>query len=119
MTVETDLVSVLEPLVGSRVYEADDVPDNIRQSFITYQQMGGVSVNYLERALVSKKNGRFQINWWATTKAEVVALASQIYSAIVLSELFQASALDEPTDTDGSLVNLFGQTQDFTIWSNR
>ena len=119
MSVMTDLVSVLEPLVGSRVYEATDVPDDMRQSYITYQQLGGRAVFFLERALVPKKNGRFQINWWAPTKAEVDALATQIGSAIVLSTLFQASAIEEPVDADGSLVNLFGQQQDFGIWSDR
>jgi hypothetical protein len=119
MTVEADLLTVLEPLVGGRVF-AVQAEDGVVASYIVYQQVGGVSIAFLERsAMPSKKNGRFQINSWAATKAESSALADAIEAAIVLSTLFQAAALGSPIDVDGTLVDLFGMQQDFSIWSDR
>ncbi|MDN8617872.1 DUF3168 domain-containing protein [Variovorax ginsengisoli] len=111
-------MSLLEPLVAGAVYPVS-APDDVAKPYLTVTQVGGRTVAYLERALVSKKHGRFQINWWARSKGEVVALAAQIESAILLSPLFQAEALDAPNDIDGSLVDLFGMQQDFGIWSDR
>ncbi|ATA54581.1 hypothetical protein CKY39_16220 [Variovorax boronicumulans] len=119
MTVESDLLAVLEPLVGGRVY-AVEAAAGVAAPYIVCQQIGGVAVAFLERsAMPSKKNGRFQINAWATTKEQVSALALAVEGAIVLSTRFQAEALGAPVDTDGSLVDLFGMQQDFSIWSNR
>ena len=119
MTVEADLIARLDSLFGGRVY-ANNAPEGVQAPYATYQQAGGVPVAFLERqSMPSKKNGRFQINTWAETKAEVAALALQVEAAVVLATAFQAEALGGPIDVDGSLVDLFGQQQDFSIWSTR
>lgn len=118
MTVEADLLAVLEPLVSQRVY-ATEAPAGVARPYITYQQVGGETLAFLERAMPSKKHGRFQINCWADTKPVVAALALAIESAIVLATAFQAEAMGAPLDVDGSMVDLYGMQQDFGIWSNR
>jgi hypothetical protein len=119
MTVESDLLALLEPLVGGRVY-ATEAKNGVAAPYLVYQQVGGVAVAFLDRgAMPSKKNGRFQINTWAQTKVEVTALALIVESTLVLSTRFQAEALGAPIDVDGTLVDLFGMQQDFSIWSNR
>lgn len=119
MTVESDLLAVLEPLVGGRVY-ANEAPDSVATPYMVYQQVGGVAIAFLEKsAMPSKKNGRIQINTWTTTKAATAALALAVEAAVVLSTRFDAEALGAPVDVDGSLVDLFGQQQDFSVWSDR
>lgn len=119
MTVESDLLAVLEPLVGGRVY-ANEAPEGVATPYMVYQQVGGVTIAFLEKsAMPSKKNGRFQINTWSGTKAEVAALALAVEGVLVLSTRFDAAALGAPIDVDGSLVDLFGQQQDFSVWSDR
>lgn len=119
MTVEADLLAVLDPIFGERVY-ATQAPDDVGRPYAVYQQVGGVAIAFMERqAMPSKKNGRFQVNTWATTKEQVSALALQVEEAIVLATVFQAEALGAAVDVDGSAVSLFGMQQDFSIWSDR
>lgn len=119
MTVEADLLAVLDPLFGGRVY-ATQAPDEVDRPYAVFQQTGGVAISFTERqTMPSKKNGRIQINTWATTKAEASALALQVEAAVVLAAAFQAEALGAAIDVDGSMVALFGMQQDFSIWSDR
>lgn len=118
MTVEADLIAVLDPLVSGRVYKME-APDGVARPYITYQQVGGQTVSFLERAMPSKKHGRMQINCWADDAATTAALMLAVESAVVLATAFQAEAIGAPLDVDGSMVDLFGQQQDFGIWSNR
>ena len=118
MTIEADLLAVLEPFVDGRVYKMEAPPD-VPRPYITYQQTGGQTLRFLENALPSKKHGRFQLNLWADDAATVAAMALAVEGAIVLATAFQAEALGAPVDVDGSMVDLFGQQQDFGIWSER
>lgn len=118
MTVEADLLAVLGPLVSQRVYKLE-APAGIARPYITYQQVGGQTVSFLERAMPSKKHSRMQVNCWADDAATVAALMLSVEAAIVLAGQFQAEAIGAALDVDGSMVDLFGQQQDFGIWSDR
>lgn len=118
MTVEADIFNTVKTLVSNRVFP-DVAPAATALPYITYQQVGGEAPVFLERGMPSKKNGYFQINAWAKTRAEAAALILQIESAITLSTAFQANATMAPIaayDEDGST---YGMLQQFTIWSER
>ena len=113
MTVEADLYTLLGALVSGRAYP-DVAPTGTALPWITYQQVGGESVVFMESTLASKRNGRFQISVWATTRLESIALIRQAESAIVtnLKALPQGGAFaDYEPETA-----LYGARQFFSLW---
>lgn len=119
MTVETDIYTTLRTLVADRVYP-DVAPAGAETPYIVYQEISGEAPVFLERAVPSKKNGRFQAVVWSRTRTEAAAIGLLIEEAMVMSTLFQAkpqggrSAISDTEDTD-----LRGSRQDFTVWSTR
>lgn len=114
MTVEADLLTVLDPLVGGRVY-ADVGPEDVVKPYLTFQQVGGTPVNFMS-GIPDKRNGRFQINVWATSRLEAMSLIRQVEDAVRLSTVLNAV-------TDGGAVAVYepetelsGARQDFSIW---
>lgn len=118
MTVEADLFTLLTSLTSGRVYP-DVAPAGAARPYIVYQQVGGQSPSFLENALLSKKNGRYQFSSWADTRAAAAALALQVESAILLSVPLQATPLGAPIAAYDEETLRYGAHQDFSIWSNR
>lgn len=114
MTVEVDLYNTLQSLVGGRVYP-DVAPENTEKPYITYQQVGGESNNFLDATISSKKNGRFQINLWATSRIAAADLSRQIEDTLLTSALY-AMAMGAPTATYETDTKLYGTRQFFSIW---
>lgn len=114
MTVEADLIAVLDPLVGSRVYP-DVGPDNAVTPYVTYQQVGGVPVNFLA-GVPDKRNGRFQINVWSRTRAEAMGIIRQIEDAVRLSSTLLATSEGGAVSVYEPDTKLYGARQDFSIW---
>jgi len=118
MTVEASIFTALTSLVSGRVFP-DTAPLTTTRPYITYQQVGGDSPTFLERALPSKKNGRFQLNVWAATRASAMTVAGQVEAALAAATSFQAEPLEAPTYEYEQDLLLYGSRQDFTIWSDR
>lgn len=118
MTVEADLLAILDPFAGMRVYP-DVAPDGVVTPYIVYQQITGETIAFLERALPSKKNGRFQIAVWSATRLEAAAIALQIENALMLTTAFQVEVIGGPTAVYDEETKLRGSRQDFSIWSER
>lgn len=118
MTVEADLFNAIKGLVSNRAYP-DVAPVGTAKPYLVFTQAGGVSVTFLENAVPDKKNGRFQIGVWATTRAQAASIALQVESAIVTSTTFQGKPLDAPVSVYEADTQLYGSLQDFSIWSTR
>jgi hypothetical protein len=118
MTTESTIFDTLKSLVSNRVYP-DVAPAGAATPYITYQQVGGEALAYVENTLPSSKNGRYQVNVWATTRAAAAALALQVEAALVQASAFQARAVGAPAATLDMDLSLYGTLQDFTIWSTR
>lgn len=115
MTVEADLISRLNGLVGSRVYP-DIGPIDGAKPYITYQQVGGEVLSLLESAMPGLRNGRFQINVWATTRTEANDLMRQAEALLVTSTVLRAepqAAFSTNYEPDTKLYEAF---QLFSIW---
>ncbi len=118
MTVEADIFNALKTLVGNRVFP-DVAPITTAKPYITYSQIGGETLDYLENAVASKKNGRFQFDVMADTRASASATMLLVESALVASTAFQARAIGAPSsDYDHDMLT-YRSMQDFSIWSNR
>lgn len=118
MSVESDIFNVLKGLVGNRVFP-DFAPVTTQRPYITYQQIGGQAVSFLEKSLPSKKNGVYQINVWADTRAQGAALALGIEAALVAATAFEATPTGAPFGDFDADIPVYGCRQDFSIWSER
>ena len=118
MTVEADIYTALKTLVANRVFP-DMAPLTTTKPYITYSQIGGESVSFLDNSVSSRQNGRFQFNIWGESRASCSALMLLVESALVASTVFQAKPVSAPASTYDNDMFIYGSMQDFSIWSNR
>jgi hypothetical protein len=115
VTIEAKLFTVLGPLASNRVYP-DIAPENTTLPYVTYQQIGGQAIQYLENTRPVQRRTSFQINVWAATRVAAAALAEQIATAL-LADVELATAIDgEPTARFEEETGLRGTMQDFTFF---
>lgn len=119
MTIEKDIFDALKALVSNRAYPDMNDAAALVTPYIVYQQISGEAVVFMEAANPSKKNGRFQIACWATTRSAAQALALQVESAMVTATAFQAKPIGGVTAVVDEDTKLRGTRQDFTVWSDR
>jgi chaperonin GroEL (HSP60 family) len=115
MSVEGTIRTALAGLVDDRVYP-DIGPEGVETPYITYQQVGGEPVNFLESSVPSLKNGRFQINVWGDSRLVVANLARQVEDALRTTAALQATVLGGATALYDEETGLRGSMQDFSFW---
>lgn len=118
MTVEASIYTALKALVGNRVFP-DMAPLSTAKPYITYAQIGGEALTFLETAVPSKQNGRFQVNVWGDSRSQCSALMLQVEAALVGAATMQAKPVDAPSSTYEHDMLMYGSMQDFSIWSDR
>ena len=118
MTIEADIYDTLKGLVGNRAFP-DVAPLSTTRPYITYTQIGGEAVSFMERGLPSKKHGRFQVNVWGDTRASVSAVILQVEAAMDAATAFQAEAVGAPSSDYDPDIPVYGSIQDFSVWSDR
>lgn len=111
--IEIGLKALLNPLVDGRVFP-DVAPEDPQYPLITYQQVGGMSIWYLEKEMPSHLDARIQINVWSQGRIEASTIALQIERAICESD-FIASPLGAAIALYEDAVKLYGTRQDFRI----
>ena len=114
MSLETDIVALLGPLVGGRCY-SDESPDGAALPFIVYQGVGGQVVEFMEQAIGSEENIRLQVVVWSRTRLEANAIIRQARAAIIGSTM-QVSTLGAAAWLSNEPLKLRGARQDFSIW---
>jgi hypothetical protein len=87
--------------------------------FATYAQYGGEALAYGDDSVPDKINGYFQINVWATSRMEASGLMRQIEAALIAAAAFQARPLAALRTESEPDLDLYGASQDFSIWSAR
>lgn len=116
MTVEAMIYAALRGLVGDRVYP-DYAPENTPRPYITYQQIGGASINFLDATNPSKANSRMQISVWADTRALASATVASIEETMRALEALQTEVLGQPMALNDPITKLRGFAQDFSFWN--
>ena len=116
MTVEATIFTTLTGLVSARVYP-DVAPVGTTRPYITYQQVGGQAVNFLDPAVPSKKRFRFQVNVWGDTRSSVAALAIQVEDALRVVASLQTVVEGAPVASYEPDTGLKGSMQDFSFIS--
>lgn len=114
MTLEEKLTTLLRGLCP-RVFRIT-APVGTEQPYITYQRIGGQSVDFIDNAIPSKRNALVQINVWG---GDPDALIQQVELALRTSTDMQAAPQGESRDADEPDMELVGASQDFDIWADR
>jgi hypothetical protein len=117
MTVENSIFAALKTLVSNRVYR-DIAPQSVTAlPRITFQQVGGDALNFVDSATVpSQKNGRFQVNVWAADRDSAATLARQVEDALRAYAALQTTVLGAPVAEYEEETKLYGTRQDFSFW---
>ena len=118
MTIEADIFTALKGLVGNRCFP-DFAPLSTARLYITYVQIGGEALNYIDDTLPNGKQGRFQLNVWGDTRASVSALMLQVEAAMIQATAFQARPLSAPSSAYDHDSLVYGSMQDFNVFSAR
>ena len=118
MTVEADIFQCIKGLVGNRCFP-DLAPLSTVRPYITYVQIGGEAISYLDNTVPDGKIGRFQINVWGDTRASVSALMLQVEAAMIQATAFQARPLSAPSSDYDHDSLVYGAMQDFSVFSTR
>lgn len=115
MSVEQNIYDALRVLVANRVYP-DFAPEDAARPYITYQQVGGQPVNFIDPTVPSMKNARFRVTVWATTRSEAASLIRQIEDALRVDAALQTTVLTAPAAMADPETRLKGAQQDFSFW---
>lgn len=117
MSFEILLFDTLKSLVAGRVFP-DIGPEKVVVPYITYQQVGGDSLIFLDNTSPSKENARVQVNVWAATRLDASALSRQVASALQMNAALCTTVLGQPISQYDPETKLRGAMQDFTFWTN-
>lgn len=115
MSVESLIFDALKDLVSDRVFP-DTAPAKTARPYITYQQVGGAGVNFVDAAAPGLKNARFQINVWGDTRVQVAALAIEVEDTLRALAALQPTVEGAPIASYEADTNLRGSMQDFSFW---
>lgn len=113
MTLESLVFNTLRSLVADRVYR-DIAPQTVTDlPRITFQQVGGSALNFLESDAPSKKNARVQVSCWGSDRDSVAVLSRAVEDAMrpIATVLAAPVAIGREEETD-----LYGSIQDFSVW---
>jgi uncharacterized protein DUF3168 len=127
VSLEGSIFAALKTLVDNRVYRPIAPANVTTLPRITFQQVGGESLQFLhadgtaEAPLPSKQNARIQINVWHSKGSEkkydaALELARQVRDAIVKAPGLQARVLGEAVAIHEEETDLVGTMQDFSVW---
>jgi hypothetical protein len=115
VSVESTIYDTLKGLVGNRVFP-DVAPENTVRPYMTYQQVGGEAINFLDATVPSKRNGRWQVNVWADSRLQAAALSRQAEDAMRTAAGLLTTVLGAPVAIYEPDTKLFGAIQDFSCW---
>lgn len=115
MSVDVQIFAALSPLAGGRVFP-DVAPEGTARPYLTYQQVGGDALNFMEGTMPGKRNARIQINAWADTRLAASELSEQAEDALRLVLGLQAEVLGARVSIFEEDIKLRGARQDFSVW---
>ena len=118
MSVESDLYGILKGLVSNRCFP-DFAPLGTVRPFITFEQVGGEALSFLDGTLPDKKHGRFEISVYADSRAACAAVALQVESVMAAASVFQSTAIHAPISDYADEVKIYSSTQNFSVHSTR
>lgn len=117
MTLEENLTTALRTLCP-RVF-CDFAPVDTARPYVTWQQIGGDAVTFIDNARPSKRNALVQVNVWSDRRIEANALILSIEDALTVAEQFQARPSAAAASDFDADMERYCSRQDFSIWADR
>jgi hypothetical protein len=117
MSVESDLNTLLKAICP-RVFP-DVAPAGTATPYVTWQGIGGESVNFLDNTTGDKRNTFMQINVWSQTRLQALQTIRDIENAMRAAPTFVCRPSGEPISQYEEDTQLYGAFQRFDIWSTR
>jgi len=117
MSFESQLFGILQAACP-RVFP-DVAPLGAATPYLTWQQLGGESLRFLDNTAPDKRNLLMQVNAWAKTRMEATVLSRQIENALCASALFIAIPEGEAISTYEDDTLLYGCIQRLSIYAAR
>jgi hypothetical protein len=117
MSISSLVRATLDPLVDDRVYP-DVGPDAPTVPYITYQQVGGDAVNFLDGEQPSKGNARIQVSVWAATRTEADLLIQRAETAMRGAQALNTTVSGAPMNTADPVTKYRGAIQFFSCWAD-
>lgn len=114
MSLEIQIFQALKDLVDERVYP--DIAPDAELPYITYQQVGGEAVNFVDGAIPDRSNARIQIDVWAATRLQASQISAAVESTIRALSALQPTVLSARVDTYDPPTGARGAMQDFSLW---
>lgn len=116
MSIESTLKTRLRALCGNRAWP-DFRPPNapLTRPFITWQQVGGRTVSFLEGGHPGLRNARVQINVWADDRETANTLMRAVEVDLLTADR-KTSAIGALTALYEEQMKLYGARQDFDFW---
>jgi hypothetical protein len=115
MTFEADLFTVLKSAdlaLSTRVYP-DFAPVSTARPYVTYQQIGGPTINQLSNVGTGVRLPEIQVNVWADTRLQSLSIARSIEAAMRAATAFFAAPIGEPVADYDADIPVYGTRQDF------
>lgn len=114
MTFEADFYATLKQ-DAARVFP-DFAPVGTQRPYVTYQSVGGQVINPLDGADPGKRNCEMQVNVWADTRKESLAVSRAIETRLRAASLFIARPIGAASADFDPLIPVYGSKQDFSVW---
>ena len=117
MTLEASLTATLTPLCP-RTFPVV-APFGTALPYVTWQHIGGRPTRYVDNTAADNRNATIQINTWAATPAQAMALIRSIENALCARPDLQVEVQGEPVVAYDDGDELSGYLQSFSIWGAR
>lgn len=117
MILEEKLVALIRA-VCPRV-SPDFAPTNTARPYVTFQQVGGQALDFVDNTVPSIENAEIQINVWADSRLEAKGLMKLIEAALIVATTVQARPLSACVSDFDADMNVYGSRQDFNCWADR
>jgi hypothetical protein len=87
--------------------------------FVTWQEVGGRTLRYVDNTAADKRNTLVQINAWASSSSAAATLIRAIEDALAATTSFVAEVQGEALATYEEDTKLFGAIQRYSITATR
>ena len=117
MILEEKLVALIRA-VCPRV-SPDFAPTTTARPYVTFQQVGGQALSFVDNTVPSIENAEIQVNVWANSLLEAKGLMKLIEEALIVATSVQARPLSACVSDFDADIPVYGARQDFSIWADR
>lgn len=116
MNIETQIYAALQGLVGGRCFP-DVAPEQTARPYVTFQNVGGQPISFLDAAIPDREFSRVQVNVWADTRIQASDLGRVIERTLRAMTELQTDVLTGRSATFDEATQYRGTMQDFSFFT--